>query len=141
LVREVTRPGELPVRPSWGYVIQHLVAGPLSSAEIGRRLGISKQAANAAVHELVDRGLVEQLADRRVRLTRSGRGIVDRYRRARQELADRLTRVVGEQEMQTCRRVLLIALEELGGLEDLQRRNLRPPVGDPPPAGRIGSRT
>jgi DNA-binding MarR family transcriptional regulator len=126
MAETLTRPGEQPIRPSWGYIIQHLIGGPLASAEIGRRLGISKQAVNAAVHELVDRGLVEQLEDRRVRLTPAGRGLIERTRRTRQELVDRLTSVVGKQDMETCRRVLLAWLEELGGLEDLRRRNLRP---------------
>ncbi|MFF3390652.1 MarR family winged helix-turn-helix transcriptional regulator [Streptomyces sp. NPDC002669] len=77
--RELAERGHPEVRPAHGYALQAVGRGGATASEIGRRLGVSKQAAGKTVERLEALGYVERVDDPRdgrrklVRLT--GRGV------------------------------------------------------------------
>ncbi|MFD7665078.1 MarR family winged helix-turn-helix transcriptional regulator [Streptomyces sp. NPDC059788] len=76
---ELARRGHPDVRPMHGFVFQAIGPDGSTAAELGRRLGVSKQAAGKTVDSLERLGYVERGADPRdarrktVRLTDRGR--------------------------------------------------------------------
>ncbi|MEV3960623.1 MarR family transcriptional regulator [Nocardia sp. NPDC050193] len=75
---ELARQGHPEVRPAHGFAMQAIGADGASASDIGRRLGISKQAAGKTVDRLVALGYAERADDptdtrrRVVRLTARG---------------------------------------------------------------------
>ncbi|MEU4838064.1 MarR family winged helix-turn-helix transcriptional regulator [Nocardia testacea] len=75
---ELARQGHPEVRPAHGFAMQAIGADGASASDIGRRLGISKQAAGKTVDRLVALGYAERADDpadtrrRLVRLTTQG---------------------------------------------------------------------
>jgi DNA-binding MarR family transcriptional regulator len=75
---ELARQGHPDVRPMHGFVFQAIGPGGTTAAELGRRLGVSKQAAGKTVDALERLGYVERMTDPRdarrkvVRLTDRG---------------------------------------------------------------------
>ncbi|WP_416566764.1 MarR family winged helix-turn-helix transcriptional regulator [Nocardia testacea] len=75
---ELARQGHPEVRPAHGFAMQAIGAEGASASDIGRRLGISKQAAGKTVDRLVALGYAERADDpadtrrRLVRLTAQG---------------------------------------------------------------------
>ena len=75
---ELARRGHADMRPAHGFAMQAIGFGGATASDIGRRLGISKQAAGKTVDRLEALGYVHRAgddADRRrklVRLTRRG---------------------------------------------------------------------
>jgi DNA-binding MarR family transcriptional regulator len=59
---ELARQGHPDLRPMHGFVFQ-AIGGGTTAAELGRRLGISKQAAGKIIDGLVELGYVERGAD------------------------------------------------------------------------------
>ena len=128
---ELKRGGGGGVRQSHGYLIQHLLEGPRAIGELAGLLGVTQQAVSKSVAELARAGMIESVAGpdarvRRVRLTAAGERGVRRARSARRKLERRLERRCTSAERQTARRVLLSALEELGGTEAVKRGRVRP---------------
>jgi DNA-binding MarR family transcriptional regulator len=123
--------GEL--RFSHGFVVQHLLGGPVAVGELARRMGVSQQAASKATAELESLGYVERLPDpddgrvRRVGLSERGREAVEDTRAARAEVANLLADRLGARRVQNLRRGLLDALEAAGGMEAVRARRV-PPV-------------
>lgn len=60
---ELARDGHDDVRPAHGFALQALGPRGATAAELGTRLGVSKQAAGKTVDGLVDRGWAERVAD------------------------------------------------------------------------------
>jgi DNA-binding MarR family transcriptional regulator len=89
---ELARQGHPDVRPSYGFAMQAIGVQGATASEIGRRLGVSKQAAGKTVERLEALGYAERADDpddaRRkiVRLTAHG---IDALRRSA-EIFDRL---------------------------------------------------
>src|SRR4051794_16591261 len=87
--RRVQADGFPTVRLSQGFVIQHLLAGPLAIGELARRLGVTQQGASKAAADLVEAGLAERMPDagdarvRRVGLSVQGQAAVEAARRVR----------------------------------------------------------
>ena len=122
------------VRPSHGFVFQHLLEGSPTIGELAAALGVTQQAASKVVRELEGLGHVERRPDesdnrvRRVALTGTGRSVVDRSRGHRAALeatpggAPRPsggrhgTRSPGERA------------RAHGGLPDVSHRSVRPPA-------------
>lgn len=81
---ELARQGHPDVRPAHGFALQALGAGPLTAADLGRRLGVSKQAAGKTIDRLTECGYVEPSDDgadarrRAVRLTDAGADVLRR---------------------------------------------------------------
>jgi DNA-binding MarR family transcriptional regulator len=75
---ELARRGHPDMRPAHGFAMQAIGLGGATATEVGRRLGISKQAAGKTVERLEELGYVQRAdddADRRrktVRLTPHG---------------------------------------------------------------------
>jgi DNA-binding MarR family transcriptional regulator len=117
------------VRPSYGYLIQHLLSEQLTATELARRVGISKQAASKSVHELHELGLVEFPGpDRRVALSVAGLDLVAASRRVRAELEQDFAAAVGDKAIKLCRATLTTLIETLGGEAALRTRRLMPPA-------------
>jgi DNA-binding MarR family transcriptional regulator len=78
LHEELARQGHPDVRPMHGYVFQAIGPDGTTAADLGRRLGVSKQAAGKTIDSLERLGYVERGADPRdarrktVRLTDRG---------------------------------------------------------------------
>lgn len=78
LHRELAAQGHPDVRPAYGFALQAVGRDGASASEIGRRLGVSKQAAGKTVEKLEALGYVERVDDPRdgrsklVRLTPRG---------------------------------------------------------------------
>jgi DNA-binding MarR family transcriptional regulator len=75
---ELARQGHPDVRPAYGFAMQAIGVDGATASDVGRRLGISKQAAGKTVDRLESLGYAERVDDRadarrkRVRLTARG---------------------------------------------------------------------
>ena len=78
LHRELAARGHPDLRPAHGFTMQAIGTAGTTSTELGRRLGVSKQAAGKTVDRLAEAGYVERWADpadgrrKLIRLTRRG---------------------------------------------------------------------
>jgi DNA-binding MarR family transcriptional regulator len=124
------------MRASHGYVIQHLVESdrPVSrtGTELARRMGVSQQAASKSIAELARLGVVEvtQSKDRRAKeigLSSRGWQGVQRARRHRARLEERLRRHVGARRYSGAQATLRDCLKLLGGVERIRSRRMRQP--------------
>lgn len=79
LHRELAEQGHPDMRPAYGYALQAVGWDGSTASEIGRRLGVSKQAAGKTVEKLESLGYVERVDDpqdgRRKLVRLSPRGI------------------------------------------------------------------
>lgn len=122
------------VRPSHGFVFQHLVEGAPTIGELAEALGVTQQSASKSVVELEGLGYVRRRPDesdsrvRRVELTDAGRHVVLRGREHRARLERDLVAEHGEQAVAAAREVLVSLLTATGGLDGVSRRSVRPPV-------------
>ena len=122
------------VRPSHGFVFQHLVESSPTIGELAAALGVTQQAASKVVVELEGLGHVERRPDetdsrvRRVSLTESGLEVVTRNRERRAGLERDLVARHGQRAVDATRTVLVSLLEATGGLEQVSHRSVRPPV-------------
>ncbi|MGW7363280.1 MarR family winged helix-turn-helix transcriptional regulator [Streptomyces sp. NPDC054841] len=102
---ELARQGHPDVRPAHGFAMQAIGAGGATASEIGRRLGVSKQAAGKTVDRLVALGYAERADDpadaRRkiVRLTPHGLDALARSAAVFDELRADWSRTLGEPEL------------------------------------------
>jgi DNA-binding MarR family transcriptional regulator len=84
---ELARQGHPDIRPMHGFVFQAIGPGGTTAAELGRRLGISKQAAGKTIDSLERLGYVQRGPDpldaRRKVVRLTGRGIDSLARSAR----------------------------------------------------------
>jgi DNA-binding MarR family transcriptional regulator len=97
---ELARQGHPDVRPAYGFAMQAIGRDGATASELGRRLGVSKQAAGKTVDRLVDLGYAERSADaadarrKLVRLTPRGYDALARsaavFDQLRAEWAERL---------------------------------------------------
>jgi DNA-binding MarR family transcriptional regulator len=121
------------LRFSHGFVVQHLIDGPLTIGALAERMEITQQGASKAVAELEGLGYVERVTDpddarvRQVQLSARGREAVAATRKVRQRLARQLSAHCGDKAITDCKRVLAKVLQELGGAEAVRRRKVRPP--------------
>lgn len=81
---ELARQGHPEVRPAYGFAMQAIGRDGATASELGRRLGVSKQAAGKTVDRLVELGYAERSADaadarrKLVRLTPRGYDVLAR---------------------------------------------------------------
>lgn len=84
LHEELARQGHPDVRPAHGFALQAMAAGPLTAADLGRRLGVSKQAAGKTIDRLTECGYLRphdaggDARRRAVRLTDAGADVLRR---------------------------------------------------------------
>lgn len=98
---ELAQQGHPGLRPAYGFAMQAIGAQGASTSEIGRRLGVSKQAAGKTVDRLVGLGYVERTSDREdrrrqlVRLTDHGWDALQRSAAVFERLRTRWAQVIG----------------------------------------------
>ncbi len=102
---ELARQGHPEMRPAHGFAMQAIGADGASASDIGRRLGISKQAAGKTVDRLVALGYAERADDpadtrrRVVRLTTRGFDALARSAAIFQQLRGNWARERGEERI------------------------------------------
>lgn len=102
---ELARRGHPDLRPLHGFVFQAIGTHGTTAADLGRRLGVSKQAAGKTVDALERMGYVERAADPRdarrklVRLTRRGTDCLALSARIFDDLRARWAETLGEQRL------------------------------------------
>jgi DNA-binding MarR family transcriptional regulator len=102
---ELARQGHAELRPMHGFVLQAIGARGTTAAELGRRLGVSKQAAGKTIAALERLGYVRRGADpgdarrRLVLLTERGVDSLERSARIFEELRARWAGRLGAQRL------------------------------------------
>lgn len=105
LHEELARQGHADARPAHGFVLQAIGPAGVTASELGRRLGVSKQAAGKTVDRLVRLGYVERVAseaDARakvVRLTPLGLDLLNRSAAIFDELRSEWVRTLGADQV------------------------------------------
>jgi DNA-binding MarR family transcriptional regulator len=125
--------GHPDLRISHGFVVQHLVEGPVRIGDLAVRMGVTQQAASKAVAELEALGYLERTSDpgdarvRRVGLSARGAAAVSTTRAVRADIERELAAALGAGRVEEARRTALDALEWAGGAEAVRGRRVRPP--------------
>ena len=102
---ELARQGHPDARPMHGFVFQAIGPGGTTAAELGRRLGVSKQAAGKTIDSLEQLGYVRREPDRRdqrqkiVVLTERGYDALARSAAIFDDLRARWAEVLGPQRL------------------------------------------
>jgi len=105
LHEELARQGHADARPAHGFALQAIGPTGTTASELGRRLGVSKQAAGKTVDRLVRLGYVERVAseaDARakvVRLTPLGLDLLNRSAAIFDELRSEWVRTLGADQV------------------------------------------
>ncbi|MFC4855147.1 MarR family winged helix-turn-helix transcriptional regulator [Actinophytocola glycyrrhizae] len=105
LHEELARQGHADARPAHGFALQAIGPQGSTASELGRRLGVSKQAAGKTVDRLVRLGYVERAAsaaDARakvVRLTPRGLDLLHRSSAIFDELRSEWVRTLGADQV------------------------------------------
>jgi len=122
------------IRESHGYVIQHLIDQDRTITELAGRMEVTQQAASKVVAELIRLGAIETTVGavkhdrrtKRIRLSRRGWRAVKLARKVRARIERRLVKAVGVTRYDEAKRILLRGLDELGSMERIQSRRIRP---------------
>lgn len=102
---ELARQGHPGMRPAHGFAMQAIGPGGATASELGRRLGVSKQAAGKTADRLVALGYAERAGDaadaRRkvIRLTPHGIDALRRSAAVFEELRGRWARALGDERL------------------------------------------
>ncbi|WP_432932715.1 MarR family winged helix-turn-helix transcriptional regulator [Microbispora sp. CA-135349] len=102
---ELARQGHPHARPMHGFVMQAIGTEGTTAVELGRTLGVSKQAAGKTIEALERLGYVERARDPRdtrrkiVRLTPSGTDMLVRSARIFDDLRARWAAVIGDERL------------------------------------------
>ncbi len=105
LHEELARQGHADARPAHGFALQAVGPAGATASELGRRLGVSKQAAGKTVDRLVRLGYVERVAseaDARakvVRLTPLGVDLLNRSAAIFDDLRAEWVRTLGPEQV------------------------------------------
>jgi DNA-binding MarR family transcriptional regulator len=105
LHEELARQGHAEARPAHGFALQAIGPSGTTASELGRRLGVSKQAAGKTVDRLVRLGYVERVAseaDARakvVRLTPLGLDLLNRSAVIFDQLRAEWVRALGAEQV------------------------------------------
>ncbi|MGC7100120.1 MarR family winged helix-turn-helix transcriptional regulator [Amycolatopsis lurida] len=115
-----------------GFVIQHVLAGPLTVSALAERMGVTQQAASKAAADLIRRGVLtrkpspDDARARLLELTGFGRASVESARRHRAALESELEAGWGADRVADARALLTEILHRLGGTEAVRQRRVRP---------------
>jgi DNA-binding MarR family transcriptional regulator len=132
-LRRLHAAGHPDLRISHGFVVQHLVKGPVRIGDLATGMGVTQQAASKAVAELAALGYVDRVADpadgrvRRVGLSARGRAAVATTRAVRADIALELAAALGADRVEAARRAAIDALDWAGGAEAVRRRRVPAP--------------
>ena len=117
---ELRARGWTDVRPAYGFVLLALQSAPMTSAALGERLGMTKQAASKLVEGMSDAGYLTRTTDaedgrqRPLVLTDRGRVRLATVETISVDLAARGAVVVGPEEVERMRQGLTAALTDHG---------------------------
>jgi DNA-binding MarR family transcriptional regulator len=120
LHEELASQGHPDVRPVYGFALQAIGVAGASASEIGRRLGVSKQAAGKTIDRLEALGYVERADDpddarrKLVRLTPRGLDVLTRSAQIFDQLRDRWAAVLGAQRLAQMESSLRTVVPEAG---------------------------
>ncbi|MER6997589.1 MarR family winged helix-turn-helix transcriptional regulator [Streptomyces sp. NPDC000410] len=109
---ELARQGHPDARPAHGFAMQAIGVDGATASEIGRRLGVSKQAAGKTVDRLVALGYAERANDpadarrKTVRLTPHGLDALARSAAVFDELRAEWARTLGEPQLRALEEAL-----------------------------------
>jgi DNA-binding MarR family transcriptional regulator len=107
LHEELARQGHADARPAHGFALQAVGVSGVTAAELGRRLGVSKQAAGKTVDRLVRLGYVERAASEAdgrakvVRLTPLGVDLLTRSAAIFEELRAEWVATLGAERVES----------------------------------------
>jgi DNA-binding MarR family transcriptional regulator len=127
----VAEAGYPDLRPSDGYLVQHLLGGAVNIGELAGRMGITAQGVSKVVIEMERKGYVRRSADpadqrtRMVTLTERGWESVYATRQLRAQVNRRLRTMLGAGASAFLDQVRHLA-ESTGALGALTERRLRP---------------
>jgi DNA-binding MarR family transcriptional regulator len=117
---ELAEQGHPDVRPVHGFALQAVGVRGASASEIGRRLGVSKQAAGKTVDRLAALGYVERADDpddarrKLIRLTPRGLDVLDRSARIFDRLRERWVARLGAGRVAEIESSLRMVVPEAG---------------------------
>jgi DNA-binding MarR family transcriptional regulator len=132
-LRRLHAAGHPELRISHGFVVQHLVQGPVRVGDLATRMGVTQQAASKAVAELAALGYLERATDpadarvRRIGLSARGRAAVATTRAVRADIEHELAAALGADRVEAARRTALDALEWAGGTGAVRARRVPAP--------------
>lgn len=121
------------LRPSHGYVFQHLIPGAKTIGELAERLGITAQGASKVVGELEQMGYVRRSpapSDQRARvveLTDRAWGAIEATRADRARVNAEIKAALGDADFANLVAMLHRVADQTGALETMFGRRLRPP--------------
>jgi DNA-binding MarR family transcriptional regulator len=113
---ELARRGHEKIRPVHDFAIRTIDAGADTAAELGRQLGVSKQAAAKTIAFLEERGYIAGVVDprdsrrRRFTVTEEGHALLRTGEQVFDELREQWARRIGAEELER----LEEALSDLG---------------------------
>lgn len=122
ILARIDQAGHRGVRASHGYVIQQLVDNQPTIGGLANALGMTQQGASKHVTDLESLGYVERVPDdqdqrvRTVRLTESGRALLEAGRRIQHDIETELTARIGATDLRSAKAALL-ALMDITGLD------------------------
>jgi len=131
--RRLAAAGHPDLRISHGFVVQHVVEGPVRIGDLAARMGVTQQAASKAVAELERLGYLDRTPDpadaraRRVGLSARGEEAVAATRAIRAELQRELADALGADRVEQARRTACDLLERLGSAEAVRTRRVPQP--------------
>lgn len=116
LHEELARQGHAEARPAHGFALQAIGPTGVTAAELGRRLGVSKQAAGKTVDRLMRLGYVERVAStvdgraKVVRLTPFGLDLLNRSAAIFDTLRAEWVAQLGEDRVQALEQALRVVV-------------------------------
>jgi DNA-binding MarR family transcriptional regulator len=117
---ELARRGHPDVRPAYGFAMQAIGTSGATASEIGRRLGVSKQAAGKTVDRLAGLGYVERVDDpadarrKLIRLTPRGLDSLAQSARIFDDLRARWVEKLGAERLAVVESSLRTVVPEAG---------------------------
>jgi DNA-binding MarR family transcriptional regulator len=133
VVQRIAGDGFSDLRPTHGFVFQHLILGPTRISDLATKLGMTAQGASKLVIELEQFGYVSRQTDARdrrshtVTLTARGWAAIKAGRTARDAVTAQLRATLGEPAADSLVAMLQQLAEYTGGLHTLLARRLLPP--------------
>lgn len=115
LQRVLESSGEKAFSKAQSSIFMNLAEGRNTAVEIARHIGVSKQAVNKTVNELVERGFLTLVTDtedkrsKRILPTRAGLDKGRQAAKALYELEQELSRRIGEEKAQALREILEVS--------------------------------
>lgn len=118
------------IKPSFGFVVQHLIGGPKTATQLAGLLGITQQAVSKRLREMSQAGLLDEFESpdarqRLVGLSARGQRLVKRTRTLRTEVCARMLAHVKSADVAAAKAVLLAAMSRLDLLDAVQHRRVR----------------